>query len=224
MHSKSRKLILCGLSVFSTVLLFAAGSVYSYEELNIYTAIKGDTLPKIALKFYNDPGKWETIRLANPYLAGSSVVMPGNQLIIPIEVEENRYNRPLTPGTSGQNAVQGGQSGNKFEEENIIAGEKWEFDGNITGEKNKKIIIGAGDTVFLSFRKSQNAKQQDKYTIYRKDKNVVQPKTGENMGTLVRKIGELEILTEIQNNTCTGKVSMAKEPILTGDIIKKQPH
>jgi hypothetical protein len=43
------------------------------------------------------------------------------------------------------------------------------------------------------------------------------------LGNLIRKIGVLEITTDVQNNTCTGSIIMAREPVSVGDMIKKQP-
>ncbi|MFH1540588.1 MAG: LysM peptidoglycan-binding domain-containing protein [Elusimicrobiota bacterium] len=116
------------------------------------------------------------------------------------------------------------ESEKKVEENAVITSEDWEFDGYISSEKDRKIIIGQGDIVFLDLGKEQNVKPFDKYTIYRNDRKIIHPKTDESLGDLVRKIGVLEISTDIQNNTCTAKIIMSREPILVGDMIKKQPQ
>ncbi len=52
----------------------------------IYTAVSGDTLTKIANKFYGDSGKWDTIYEANrDTLASPSSLKVGQTLVIPMQ-------------------------------------------------------------------------------------------------------------------------------------------
>lgn len=51
------------------------------EEVMLYTVEHGDTLSKIAEKFYGDRTRWETIYNANEDVV---VLLPGVELFIPI--------------------------------------------------------------------------------------------------------------------------------------------
>jgi tetratricopeptide (TPR) repeat protein len=53
-------------------------------RIRTYEVLRGDTLSKIALKVYKDPGRWSKILEANrEVLGGSDQVQPGQILIIP---------------------------------------------------------------------------------------------------------------------------------------------
>lgn len=205
------------------------GLCFSREQLKVYTVVKGDTLAQISQKFYNDSDQWKKIHAYNKFIKKPHWIFPGDELVIPVYVpEEIVKEEPKEEGLSGvpapAAAVVKEEPVKKVEEDSIIADENWEFDGYVSGEKDRKIIIGQGDTVFLDLGKKQNIKPLDRYTVYRKDRKIVHPETDEDLGNLIRKIGVLEISTDIQNNTCTGRVIMAREPVLVGDMIKKQPQ
>lgn len=56
----------------------------STPSMRTYEVMRGDTLSKIALKVYKDPGKWRKIFDANQdVLKGSEQVKPGQVLVIP---------------------------------------------------------------------------------------------------------------------------------------------
>lgn len=213
--------------VFAVSFLVGLGLCFSKEQLKVYTVVKGDTLAQISQKFYNDAAQWKKIHSYNKFIKNPHWIFPGDELVVPVDVPEEIAKEEVkeeVPSAPVPAAVPKEEPVKKVEEDSIIADENWEFDGYVSGEKDRKIIIGQGDTVFLDLGKKQNIKPLDRYTVYRKDRKIVHPETDENLGNLIRKIGVLEISTDIQNNTCTGRVIMAREPVLVGDMIKKQPQ
>ncbi|MDO8734100.1 MAG: LysM peptidoglycan-binding domain-containing protein, partial [Elusimicrobiota bacterium] len=198
--------------VFAVSFLTGLGICFSKEQLKVYTVVKGDTLAQISQKFYNDDAQWKKIHAYNKFIKKPHWIFPGDELVIPVDVPEEIAKEeiknevspaPVPAAVPKEDPVQ------KVEEDSVIADENWEFDGYVSGEKDRKIIIGQGDTVFLDLGKKQNIKPLDRYTVYRRDRKIVHPETDENLGNLIRKIGVLEISTDIQNNTCTGRVIMA---------------
>lgn len=212
--------------VFAVSFLMSSGLCFSKEQLKVYTVVKGDTLAQISQKFYNDAGQWKKIHSYNKFIKNPHWIFPGDELVVPVDVPQDlaKEESEGEVSTAPAAAVPKEEPVQKVEEDSVIADENWEFDGYVSGEKDRKIIIGQGDTVFLDLGKKQNIKPFDRYTVYRKDRKIVHPETEENLGNLIRKIGVLEISTDIQGNTCTGRVIMAREPVLVGDMIKKQPQ
>ncbi|MEW6556136.1 MAG: LysM domain-containing protein [Elusimicrobiota bacterium] len=217
--------------------------LYAKQQLKVYTVVNGDTLSSIAQKFYNDYLQWKKIHSYNKFIKNPHWIFPGDELVIPVEVEdtvvtaETQKEEPAvstdtlaatSPAPPAPAPVikkeEPAPPVKKAEEDSVIAGENWEFDGYVSGEKDRKIIIGQSDIVFLDLGKKQNVKALDRYTIYRKDRSIIHPETNENLGNLIRKIGVLEITTDVQSETCTGRVIMAREPVMVGDMIKKQPQ
>lgn len=67
-----------------------------------YKVKSGDTLNRIAVKYYGQPKKWTDIAKANPQLAGrktavdgSPLIFPGDVLIIPEEVKKDLAPQPI---------------------------------------------------------------------------------------------------------------------------------
>lgn len=71
-----------------------------------YTVVRGDSLSKIAQKFYGDQGKWVEIAKANN-LAKPSVIHAGNVLSIP-QIDADRA--PASQASTGSTAVLGSTS------------------------------------------------------------------------------------------------------------------
>ncbi|MBN1383566.1 MAG: LysM peptidoglycan-binding domain-containing protein [Elusimicrobia bacterium] len=204
---------------------------FSKEELKVYTVVKGDTLSKIAQRFYNDRDEWKKIYSYNKYIKNSHWIFPGDTLIIPIEVTdeieeaggETEAEEEIIEEFEPPVSTQEKKKTDEIEEDTIIADENWVYDGYVSGEKNALTFIGQGNTVFLDVGKKQDVKSHDRFTVYRKDRVIYHPETGKKIGTLMRKIGVVEVTTDIQQETCTGRVLMSREPIVVGDMIKKQP-
>ncbi len=65
-----------------TTAQVSPGGAASVTQNQEYTVVKGDTLGKIAQKFYNDPKKWTLVAEASK-LTNPSIIHAGNKLIIP---------------------------------------------------------------------------------------------------------------------------------------------
>ena len=53
-----------------------------------YTVVKGDSLSKIAKRFYGDPGKWRKLYEVNKQVVGSNpdLIKPGQVLSLPSDI------------------------------------------------------------------------------------------------------------------------------------------
>ena len=53
-----------------------------------YTVVKGDSLSKIAKRFYGDPGKWRKLYEVNRQVVGSNpdLIKPGQVLSLPSDI------------------------------------------------------------------------------------------------------------------------------------------
>lgn len=225
---KSR--FLSGKRILIIPIIFAVGLglCFSKEKLKVYTVVKGDTLSGIAQNFYNDRTQWKKICAHNKYIKNAHWIFPGDTLVIPVdvadEVEEKVTEEPEQeePAAAAITATEIKKT-DEVEEDTIIADENWIYDGYISGEKGTKSYIGQGDVVFLDLGKGHNVKSLDRFTVFRKDRTMYHPKTQKMLGILMRKIGVVEVTTDIQEELCTGKIINSREPIVLGDIIKKQP-
>lgn len=118
-----------------------------------YEVLKGDTLVKIAQKFYNDPNKWTLIAKENK-LANPSVIHPGNIFVIP-QVENVLAQSIITNHnnlTQKEYIVKRGDTLWKIAENIYGDGKEWQriFDANNLGKlPNGNPLIHAGNVLLI---------------------------------------------------------------------------
>jgi len=102
----------------------------------------------------------------------------------------------------------------------MIVPKDWSIDGKIVGDKDKKLIIAAGDTVYVNIG-NDRVNNGDICFIYRKIGKVKDPaETGGILGYEVRRIGKIEITDSLNSRASSAKVIISYEPINIGDSVK----
>jgi len=107
----------------------------------------------------------------------------------------------------------------KFSPENFVVPENWQFDGLITGEKEKKILISAEDTVYLNIGSGKGLKPGMYCFVVRKEKKSYLPEAGKLLGRNIQRIGIAEII-EVKENNSSARIITSSEAIEVGDGIK----
>lgn len=102
----------------------------------------------------------------------------------------------------------------------FIIPKDWVFDGYICGDRDDKIMIAQGDVVYLDIGKSGKIKPKEKGVIYRREKEIFSPETGDLLGEMIKEIGTLVVAEEIQEKTATAMINLSREPIQIGDIVR----
>lgn len=95
----------------------------------------------------------------------------------------------------------------------------WSGDGYVVGDKDKKLMISDGDTVFVSIG-SGLVERGSRCTIYRRLKKVRNPDDGTLLGVEVRVLGTLEITHADSPKASTARITNSREPIALGDIVR----
>jgi len=208
----------------------------SKEQLKVYTVVKGDTLYSIAQNFYNDASQWKKIHLYNDFIKDPHWIFPGDELVMPKEVPEEKNEEPSpidvvavsTPTIMSEQVKQAVEpeavsvSTESWNADAFVADKNWKYDGHIVAEEEKKIVISQGDTVFIGLEKGVEVKLPARMTIYHKDRVIIDPYTGDELGYLVKKVGVLEVKNNLQGKTLTGEIIMASDSVSAGDFIKLQ--
>ncbi|MCX5781896.1 MAG: hypothetical protein NT145_04225 [Elusimicrobia bacterium] len=107
----------------------------------------------------------------------------------------------------------------KFREKSFLSPKKWKGDGTIVGEKDKKVSITAGDTVYTNLG-SYEVKEGTRCDVFRKNGRIKHPKTGKLIGYEVRYIGVIEITGNVGLDSSIARVISSREPIIIGDELK----
>jgi len=103
--------------------------------------------------------------------------------------------------------------------ESFVAPETWQGDGHIASEKDKKLLISTGDTVYINVGAASVA-PGTKCIVYRIIGKVQDQNTRDILGNEVRRIGRLKVMDAVGVSAATAKVMISYDPIQIGDIIK----
>ncbi len=167
--------------------------------------------------------------MAPPAPAASSPA-PAEEASAPEPVEAPAPSAPPAPApaaapkASAQAAApkSSAASVRNFQNGAILVDKKWQGDGRIVGQPEKKAMLSMMDTVYLNIGASSGLRPRVRGLIYRKGKKMKDPRTGERLGVVATRVGVLEVTDDIRDDSSTAVIVTSYEPILVGDIVKLQ--
>jgi hypothetical protein len=200
-----------------------------------YIIEKGDTLWDLAQKWFNDPFLWPQIWDENRYILDSHWIYPGDPLVVP--------GRPMVVPPTGdlpvteappQELDDTGQAAAEpvpapppriavADPEDLyctgwIAPEPPTAELWIAGRDLERISVAEGDVVFLNRGHDAGVAPGAEFSIVRPTHTVHHPESGEELGTLVRRLGELRVLL-VHDTTSTAVITMSCEDVVDGDHV-----
>jgi len=133
-----------------------------------------------------------------------------------LEEEADVVTTPLEQVTAKESSI----SKKYMDSASMVVPKDWVVDGIIVGEKDKKLMISAGDTVYVNLGK-EKVKSGTLCMIYRKIGKIKNPNdTGSSLGYEIRRVGKLEITNETGQGVSSARIVVSYEPISNGDGIK----
>ncbi|WP_018862532.1 MULTISPECIES: LysM peptidoglycan-binding domain-containing protein [unclassified Thioalkalivibrio] len=192
-----------------------------------YVVREGDTLWDIAAMFLRDPWYWPEIWLVNPEIENPHLIYPGDVLSIyyvdgepRITVDGGPRVRPtkrlspevrvvdreedVTPISTLQSFMFRPQ---------VLDDETLDNAPYILASQDERVIFGPGDRVYV--RNAEDTQQYDLYHIVRRDGELVDPDTGENLGIATLPIGEAEIVEP--GNVARANIRKGEREAIRGD-------
>lgn len=100
-----------------------------------------------------------------------------------------------------------------------VVGADWNPDGFITGDSDKKILISAGDTVFINVG-SDKVKPGTRLDVIRKVSKVKDPVNRQYVGYEVTRVGLIEVTKQTGDSITSARVIISNEPMKIGDMVK----
>jgi LysM repeat protein len=214
-----------------------------------YVVRQGDTLWDLAGTFYKDPFAWKRIWDANrTEIPNPDLIYPHQRFAVPgvtsaaasrmVEPEpetemEEAAGEPMETAAAEPEEVSADEedeaaepapSAKKqklyaYQAGSYVAPADWSGDGQIMGDRAKKIMIAQQDVVYLNIGASNGVRPRMRADIYRKGRKVRDPSTGYKAGIVVRRVGVLEISTEVGDETSSAVVITSYEPLQVGDVV-----
>ncbi len=181
--------------------LFTGGTVPGSHVVR-----RGDTLWDITWFYFNNPFNWPKVWSFNPEISNPHWIYPGDQVRLYKEgdapTSDTSSNATVgigqpdvdnTTATGNRPATTAGEF--SLRQVAFVSEDKLEFSATINGSTDEKIMLSLGDGVYLAYPSGKPPKVGKRYAIYQKRKSVKHPKSGKTVGSYVRVIGELEVVS-----------------------------
>ncbi len=107
-------------------------------------------------------------------------------------------------------------------DDTFLAGKSWVGDGKIVRDYAKKILIGQDDVVYLNIGASNGVYPSMRGSIFRKGREVFDPRTRHSLGRVVKRVGTIQVTEMVGDETATAVIVTSYEPIRLGDIVKME--
>lgn len=208
----------------------------------IHNVSKGDTLWDLCTKYLNSPWYWPKIWSYNPQITNPHWIYPGNELRfypsdenLPTAVEVSRMiNAPEGEDEGAQRAdrsvvtssrdIRTGRIGRNSILQSRVAFVDAEEHGNagvIEHSPKESYLVSSFDKVYV--RAKEGAKPGDRFAVYRTQKEIEHPVTGEPFGYVIELLGSLRI-EATGSEYATAVIENSYGPIERGDWVGGAPE
>jgi len=185
----------------------------------LHVVRRGDTLWDICFLYFNDPWQWPKVWSYNPQITNPHWIYPGDLVRLLPRGMFAQQPTPAEPEPDKPAAVDALPAPQRKIEVGIKQTafvEKSDLDKSITidGAVDEKVLLGNGDTVYMSYPAGKPPKVGERYSIYVPD-NVVRSGTAE-VGAYVHVLGTAEIVSVKQDKRARGVIVEANQEIERG--------
>ncbi|MBN2407554.1 MAG: LysM peptidoglycan-binding domain-containing protein [Elusimicrobia bacterium] len=179
--------------------------------LDVYTVKPGDYFVKIASREYGDKDLWKVIYRYNKYVKDPHWIFPGDKIILPRVVD--RLPEEVKPEPEEETVEETRKYGD------FLAPPDFEFSAAISGFKVNRALYSQGDYVFIDIGLEDGLEKDMRMNIYHRSQPVVHPYSGEMMGNITEKIGEIIVTSDIEDYSATAKIIYCDRPVVKGDLL-----
>lgn len=170
----------------------------------IHTVRSGDTLWDISWFYFNNPWEWPRVWSYNPEITNPHWIYPGDQ----VRLYEGGQG-PATVGTGGdgkagpdqpiRTPAQTGEGFFELRQLAFVGNEDLKSAITVDGSPEEKMLLAAGDEVYLAYPKQRPPRVGQRYAIYQERKRVKHPDSGKDVGAYVKIVGEVEVISVKEN-------------------------
>lgn len=223
--------------VLLACLLLLPLSAPAQEGARTYIIKKGDTLWGISERFLKDPYYWPNLWANNPFIANPHFIYPGQEVavydgrieIVPVrpaaapappvaETAPVSPAEPAPPLPEPQEAITIKAPGGG---EGFITVEELESAGTLVDTIDNRILMAAGDRVFLQMEDPASVGPGDTFSLFELGSEVEHPLSGEPLGYQVVDLGTLQVVG-IDGAVATAVITASHQEIRRGARLR--PH
>jgi LysM repeat protein len=211
---KSKSIVL----LFAYLLLLPLQVIAQGTGSQTYVIRKGDTLWDISERFIKDPNYWPSLWSHNPELSNPHFIYPGQTITLvdsgfeivpaaeaaqpPAETPAAEV-VPILPRTEEPPLL---TFRTRRGTEGFIAGEEPTSAGTLVDTVDNRIMIAAGDTVFLEMKDPATVGVGDHFSAFKVGSPVIHPINGTVVGHKISQLGTIRVAS-ISGQVATGAIT-----------------
>jgi len=228
--TRTRKISLCVFVLMLCLGIFQVHSRPAGAQPLTYTVQKGDTLWDICEKVYGDADLWPKLWEMNPFITNPHLLKPGDVITllegVPVlkTAPVSMAKKPSAPKISAPAAAPPGAYDlsllKNLDGLGYLSMSEVVPEGIIVSGEGDKIMLGAGDALFVQLNGS-GAAAGDRFTICNISPLLKDPVTTEDLGYLVTFLGRIRILEQIKTNLFKAVIEKSFKTIRKGDPLLK---
>lgn len=171
----------------------------------VHSVRRGDTLWDISWFYFNNPWEWPRVWSYNPEITNPHWIYPGDQVRLyeggkaPPASAENGDGGKKGPDQPIRPAQQTGEGFFELRQLAFVGNEDLKLAIRIDGSPEEKMLLAAGDEVYLAYPKERPPRVGQRYAVYEERKRVKHPDSGKDVGAYVKITGEVEVISVKEN-------------------------
>ena len=185
----------------------------------LHVVRSGDTLWDICWYYFNDPWQWPKVWSYNPQISNPHWIYPGDLVrLLPRgvfaqqqEPEVGQGSAAPTPAMPVDNVPAPAQRTDVGIKQTAFV-EKSDLDRSMTidGAVDEKVLLGIGDSVYISYPKNKPPQVGKRYSVYTPDHEV------KGYGSYVHMLGTVEVVSVVEDKRARGVIVAANMEIERG--------
>ena len=189
----------------------------------VHQVVRGDTLWDICQRYFNDPFQWPKIWSYNPQITNPHWIYPGDyvRLLPRGQFATQQATATPAPDTGPQPAdnLPPPQRRSEVTLHQTAFVEKGDLDASmkIDGSVDEKVLLGLGDSVYLSYPKGKPPQVGQRYSIYTPEHEVTY--NGKDVGAFVHLLGTIEVASVKQDKRARAVIVESNQEIERGELV-----
>ena len=189
----------------------------------VHRVVRGDTLWDICQRYFNDPWQWPKIWSYNPQITNPHWIYPGDYVRL---LPRGQFaSQPDTGPATDTGPAQPSDNLPPPERRSEVAlrqtafVEKGDLDASmkIDGSVDEKVLLGTGDSVYLSYPKDKPPQVGQRYSIYTPEHTVSY--NGKDVGAFVHILGTIEVASVKQDKRARAVIVTSDQEIERGNLV-----
>lgn len=184
----------------------------------LHVVRSGDTLWDICGYYYSNPWEWPKVWSYNPTITNPHWIYPGDLVRLHAAVMKAQVveDDPDPDAIETATPVRAPATGVHLRQLAFVERKQLEAAFTISGAEKEREMLTQNDTVYLEYPEGKPPQVGKHYAIYSETKAVKHPKSKKQIGSYVRVLGELEVLSVKKGKRARAIIHEANDVIERG--------